>query len=627
VKQISSETAEKARLILRRICGFLPPGGMAIAFVMASRYSPHEKQCFILAGISGGVGLILWLLLDQYQRWEQKYSDGQEDERQLLFDQYQRWEQKSNGASQGRYIPRRFNSVGAIWANPQTRGAIGIAWTVSVFWFVGLTCSPVGWGQSLGSPAVVLFAIAAWISAGSLILYWANCYRVPIITFLLLWVVFCSRFNDNHDVRILGPEHSGKKPMTITGALDEWYKGVSIAYPMKDTNQLRPLYLVASAGGGIRAAYWTAIVLGELENRARSNGTSFAAQTFAMSGVSGGALGEMTFTALQVPCPKPTTDFHTSARRLLAKDFLAANLAKMAFADLFQQFWFCPVKKWDRAASLEDAWAAAWQEEFHTNVLEQSLGEFYDRAFETHILVPHLFFTGTCVETGGRVITSDLDIHSSGIGHSGPAGDFLEAVAAADKLTNAPIRLSTAVHQSARFTYFSPAGRFPADGTHVVDGGYFENSGATTLVDVLAAIKRHIDNRKLKIQPRLVLIDNDPIPLEPRINHHSFMRESLSPVLALLNTRTARGIYAFEQARDYDRREDNGSGEDKVFVFHLYERGPGEPLGKLTRPGDLPLGWTLSHSAINEMEAQLMFPFARATNLMNISKIIETLKH
>jgi hypothetical protein len=49
-----------------------------------------------------------------------------------------------------------------------------------------------------------------------------------------------------------------------------------------------PIVIVAAAGGGLRAAYWTATLLGELHDR--SNG-DFSKSLFAISGVSGGALG------------------------------------------------------------------------------------------------------------------------------------------------------------------------------------------------------------------------------------------------------------------------------------------------------------------------------------------------
>ena len=79
--------------------------------------------------------------------------------------------------------------------------------------------------------------------------------------------------------------------------------------------------------------------------------------------------------------------------------------------------------------------------------------------------MPSLFLNGTSVEKGNRIITSNLRLTNI----------FLDADAAAEKLATQKtpatkaacnIPVSTAALMSARFTYVSPAGRFP-DGTHV----------------------------------------------------------------------------------------------------------------------------------------------------------------
>ena len=61
-----------------------------------------------------------------------------------------------------------------------------------------------------------------------------------------------------------------------------------------DAGETHPLYIVATEGGGIRAAYWTAAVLGEIQDK----NPNFAAHLFAISGVSGGSLGAAVFEAL-----------------------------------------------------------------------------------------------------------------------------------------------------------------------------------------------------------------------------------------------------------------------------------------------------------------------------------------
>jgi len=238
---------------------------------------------------------------------------------------------------------------------------------------------------------------------------------------------------------------------------------------------------------------------------------------------------------------------------------------------------------------------------------------------------------GTSVETGKRIITSDLLIRSRSVTDgvlTNENGEFIDVIPAADKLQGKAIRLSTAVHQSARFTYFSPAGRF-SDGTRIVDGGYFENSGAATLMNALDAVRRHIGADREKwagIEPTLILIDNDPLPMpgaktdSPR--PYRFLPETLSPVYAMLNTRDARCSYASQEILN-----DAAERGTHVFEFHLYDRD--QQNGGLP----LPLGWTLSGDAIAEMNAQLphwydtnaVASFPMTTNAANCATILENL--
>src|SRR5262249_8116293 len=151
----------------------------------------------------------------------------------------------------------------------------------------------------------------------------------------------------------------------------------------------------------------------------------------------------------------------------------------------------------------------------------------------------------THVESGRRVITSHLDIGAS-------PDVFRDAYDLHRMLPKgADLRPSTAAHNSARFTYLSPAGTLP-DGTHLVDGGYFENFGAVTARELLKAA---VDRWHEGVRPIAILISNDPeleardlpvsAPGEPRSRpRETWAAEVLSPLRALLHTRDARGLLA-----------------------------------------------------------------------------------
>jgi hypothetical protein len=197
------------------------------------------------------------------------------------------------------------------------------------------------------------------------------------------------------------------------------------------------------------------------------------------------------------------------------------------------------------------------------------------------------------VETGKRVIASNLDIASE-------AKVFRDAYDLYALISpGSEIRASTAAHTSARFTYVSPAGTL-ADGTHLVDGGYFENFGAVTGREVLKAGFDRLGSKA--VRPIAILISNDPelgerdLPLsdaqQPRgAKRETWAAEVLSPLRALLHTRDARGLLAASELRAL--AEQNGG---KYFQFRLCKE-PGR--------ADPALGWVLSGESENLMRQQL----------------------
>jgi hypothetical protein len=100
-------------------------------------------------------------------------------------------------------------------------------------------------------------------------------------------------------------------------------------------------------------------------------------------------------------------------------------------------------------------------------------------------------------------------------------------------LRNAPdIRLSTAALTSARFPIVSPAGvlRVISDakfGDRIVDGGYFENSGLTTALDIASALKAE------NVTPVVLWVQNEPIIDRP--NTKTPRRPAATPQVGRIN--------------------------------------------------------------------------------------------
>jgi hypothetical protein len=467
----------------------------------------------------------------------------------------------------------------------------------------------------LGAAAIVLLAFALSVPVGSTLVWLGIRGGVPTLTFLLIWALIVSPLADNHVVRTL-PGKPDTRP-AIGAAFDRWFERLDRDHPTADGSH--PVILVASEGGGIRAAYWTAAVLTSLTDTV----PSFAEHTFALSGVSGGALGSTVYDALLVrrgemqvqvdddytPQGREHHSLRFAARQMLSEDALAPTIAAMTQPDLAQRFIPAPVLP-DRARALEGAWERAWSE-----TIRRRGGEA-DYTFGNGFLsmmdgksdrFPSLFLNGTIVETGQRIIASNLRTNdlAQTVDLFGAVGD--------------DVRVSTAVDNSTRFTYVSPAGTLlrakssnggsplecppGARCEHVVDGGYFENSGAATLSDVLSVMAR--SKYASRIRPHVIFIQfrmGQPTPVESTM----YANDVLSPVRALLAVRGAHTNLAATELMDL-------LGPANYTRFQLVQT-----------KAVFPLGWLLADRTRNLMDKQ-MGPNS-AENGSNVRRIAAVLR-
>ena len=354
----------------------------------------------------------------------------------------------------------------------------------------------------------------------------------------------------------------------------------------------------------------------------------FSDHVFAISGVSGGSLGGALFTALVAerqrgqlktctrPDGEPVTHSPTQncAHNALDEDFLGPTIATMLYPDLAYHFMpaielIAPQQYSDRAVTLERGWETKWHEAIGGADL---MSASFDRLWAEgrRFTVPSLFLNGTNVETGKRMIMSNLEINPA---KASDAPLLYSDAYDVQQLIGKPVRLSTAVHMSARFTYVSPAGTItsphfintsaaanPDHGKavpgHIVDGGYFENSGAATVQEVLREFNRvaRIRHPKGEIVPILIILSNTPERefinckvVDNKFKPKRWATEVLSPLDALLKAREARGTFA-EEAIIPQLGDENQCAR---FA-----------LKKIDHP--LPLGWTLSSDTERNIDGQ-----------------------
>jgi hypothetical protein len=478
----------------------------------------------------------------------------------------------------------------------------------SLLLLLAFTLDPIHVAGAVGTGAVLPLAGASLVLWGSALVYLGARTRIPVLTLVLLLAVVSSIWNDNHNIRVVNAGGSSDRD-SLEAALSKWHDQISKKY---SNRQQHPLFIVTAEGGGIRAAYWTSIVLGSLQDK----DPSFADHVFAISGVSGGSVGAAVFSALLTD-ENARGQIVQRSEEILGQDFLSPAIAAMLYPDFAQRFCPFPIQFLDRGQWMEKSWEQAWRETArkHGHDDNRFAEGFRSLWKQGNPYVPVLLLNATLVERGNRVIASNIRISPD---------EFLASDDLMNKIAPATdVPLSTAAHLSARFTYVSPAARFVADNSHAVDGGYFENSGATTGVDILrniSLLQKDPDFNKRAIVasviPKVIMISNSPVgtafwkqrcpdknnkekenrTIERELSHHkptSLLEDALAPVYALLNTRDARGVYA-QRAIGYVNNGFSPDPKKQVYFFSL---------AQTTVP--LPLGWMLSNRAAEAIQLEL----------------------
>jgi hypothetical protein len=465
----------------------------------------------------------------------------------------------------------------------------------------------------VGAPAILLLGLGLTAAVGSALVYMANHYGVPILTLMVLWLALCSFNNDNHAVRRTASDHShgwlsrAHAPTAPAGpgsplpAADLeryfvlWWRNLLQREP--EATAPVPVFVVAAEGGGIRAAYWSASVLTALEDASATGAARFSRHLFAISGVSGGSLGAATFAALAADAAHDgSVPRLPDVERVLGADFLSPTLGATIFPDLLQRFLPVPLFD-DRAVALERSWERAWRAARPASA--DRFAEPFERLWARDpYRVPLLFLNATAVGTGQRAIVAPLRVGPDSAGRA----TFADALDAGAMLGGA-LPLSTAVHLSARFTYLSPAGlidtgrRGTARWLRLVDGGYFDNSGAVTAAEIVHAVLHAHAALGVTRPIRIIVLHlpNEPLDAGAVARDWSggreFLGETLDPVRALLATRVARGTQAVEALR----RE-----HERVPEVRLLSIAP------CRQAAPLPLGWVLSAQVRHDLRAQVL---------------------
>jgi len=311
-----------------------------------------------------------------------------------------------------------------------------------------------------------------------------------------------------------------------------------------NTDKRYPVYIVAAEGGGIYAASAASVFLSRMQTLC----PDFADHVFAISGVSGGAIGAAIFQSLdRATTPDPTPPAMSDCPGLSRKRDDHESLSQQV-ADVMQDDHFSPVvgsifseilgSSTGRAealvASFEDSVAA------HNTIAATELCAPFADHWSPAAAVPALVLNSTWVETGFRVAFAPFRLNDT--------DESLYSFSDVGMPDEHDKSLMEAAVVSARFPLILPPfsvvmnGSKPGQRKHwnFVDGGYSDNSGATTAFDLYKTLRSIAPSN---VDLEIILISSSvpqPQLFGMAINGTVF-RDTMAPIDALMKVREDLG--------------------------------------------------------------------------------------
>lgn len=553
-----------------------------------------------------------------------------------------------------------------------------------------LAASPHWLAARLPLAFAIPLILGGWVPVLSYLSSLGRRFHAPLIAGLFAaGAIGVYVFGDNHAVRTLPAEEPAHRRTPIAQAVDLWMLANHCA---GDPGACPRPIIVAAAGGASRAGFFTASVIGHfLDFELHREGFSFtradgsriaraarddgrfspeveqalvgqdiATRIFAISGVSGGAYGAAVVAAAlgaragnAPPCPAvppahwfggTIAGWRDCLEAMTGGDYLTATFFGLAFHDQVQLFLR------DRAALLEEAWedsftrlAGAAGERAVPGAAGRMAAPLLGAPRDPARWVPFLVLNGTSVETGQRIVTTDLSPTFAASGRcpsGGPGAEcpiFTHAIDFHSLVrSDLDVRLSTGATNSARFPVISPPGSIYQVDTDVVDrivdGGYFENFGAQSALELAQAIT----DVEPRLAPFILVISNDPGSVlteertargvvVPDAPDHAAFTEVGGPAGAIGAVRSGRGRLAVAGAAYWlDQRFGARCATSLAQIKVWPEAADGRcPVGSATpeKIRDVSMSWWLSKPVQMNLREQLEPTPDRCNNAVAVEAV------
>ncbi len=485
-----------------------------------------------------------------------------------------------------------------------------------------------------GTLGVVLLALGFYAGLFNLIKMFSVMYRVKIAFFLLIPMLVGGLLFEPHKITTFPVQHAPyNQRQDLKTFFYNWLAQHETAL-RNDSLDILPLIFAHADGGASRSGYWTASVLGKLDS---ATDQRFSKHLFALSGASGGSVGNATFFSLlylrqlnslyadslnRSGLVRPAQDF-------LKTDFLTYTLARMLGPDIFNSIYPAVA---DRARALEYAMEAGASSKY---LLDGFFALPFSR-FATDrrhaYTLPALCINTTRMQDGMPGVISNIRIDTAVF------GSRLDVLSLLDP--GEDLHLSTAVVMGARFPYISPAGcitRTEQDAAgkshkarhYFVDGGYFDNSGAGVVHEMIMQLDYLVRNDTVlqnryggalaKLRFLVVHITNTPYSVSRFGKSFPFTNDLAAPLLTLAGSYSSQTsvnnsrLEKYIQTLYYKDSVSRRYGLPQLyFEMNLYSSNDEETYA---------MNWSISDATLRRMQSRLYHNYKLDSLISQINRI------
>lgn len=464
--------------------------------------------------------------------------------------------------------------------------------------------------RAIGPLGILFLCLGVLLMLGNYVSLLSAKLRTNVFVLLVLAVFLVGLFSEPHKLRMMDNPKPQQR-QSFRAYVADWVANSersSEIDAMQDSSVKYPVFMVMSDGGASRSGYWAAEVLGKLTDATKDAKYPFGKHLFCLSGASGGSVGNGTYAAAlineNIYFSRPN-GFQKSTTSFLKNDFLSFLLVRMLGSDLF-----APVSNaigmGDRAFALETSLEKADSTDATLlNMINGPFDNFYTGPGKNPHL-PIIAFNVTRMQDGQPGVFCNIDLDTLAF------GSRVDLVEKLDTMRK-KVRYSTAMITSARFPYVSPAGVLN-EGNYFVDGGYFDNSGAGLVHEMLLELQnmqkdnsldKTLRSRLAKLNFYVIHIVNNPYsqPTEKKV--HPFVNDLAAPLMTIVgsyqsqtsvnNLRLQKHLEMFQAGKSY-------------IEMNLYTHP--DSLNKQSNHGkpkmeSYPMNWVISKKSIDGMSKKV----------------------